>query len=196
MKVIRIRRRKRLKREEMAREEAENELMIAAEQEMISFCHAHHKHVMMARETERKQLAMKLKQFDLQRKADAIKKHRAATKLQAWARMVKVKQVGIKHLADIYMAKAELMEPTRRRLSVAGQQGYKYMKNIESRITGKDDWDITQGDGNSTDPKSPMPDSTPRKKSVIGYIGTPLACLLYTSPSPRDATLSRMPSSA
>ena len=25
---------------------------------------------------------------------------------------------------------------------------------------------------------------------------TPLSCLLYTSPSPRDATLSRMPSSA
>ena len=26
--------------------------------------------------------------------------------------------------------------------------------------------------------------------------GTPRRCLLYTSPSPRDATLSRMPSSA
>jgi len=30
-----------------------------------------------------------------------------------------------------------------------------------------------------------------------GYVKTPFtACLLYTSPSPRDATLSRMPSSA
>ena len=29
-----------------------------------------------------------------------------------------------------------------------------------------------------------------------GVIGEPLDCLLYTSPSPRDATLSRMPSSA
>ena len=28
------------------------------------------------------------------------------------------------------------------------------------------------------------------------HFGTLLACLLYTSPSPRDATLSRMPSSA
>ena len=28
------------------------------------------------------------------------------------------------------------------------------------------------------------------------YIGQKKACLLYTSPSPRDATLSRMPSSA
>ena len=27
-------------------------------------------------------------------------------------------------------------------------------------------------------------------------LGMPIACLLYTSPSPRDATLSRMPSSA
>ena len=30
----------------------------------------------------------------------------------------------------------------------------------------------------------------------VGIILDPLACLLYTSPSPRDATLSRMPSSA
>ena len=30
----------------------------------------------------------------------------------------------------------------------------------------------------------------------IGCYGDPHACLLYTSPSPRDATLSRMPSSA
>ena len=28
------------------------------------------------------------------------------------------------------------------------------------------------------------------------YLGGSLPCLLYTSPSPRDATLSRMPSSA
>ena len=28
------------------------------------------------------------------------------------------------------------------------------------------------------------------------WIGIPYTCLLYTSPSPRDATLSRMPSSA
>ena len=30
----------------------------------------------------------------------------------------------------------------------------------------------------------------------VGYIGKNSDCLLYTSPSPRDATLSRMPSSA
>ena len=38
-------------------------------------------------------------------------------------------------------------------------------------------------------------------ESAEGYDGFPeletfLSCLLYTSPSPRDATLSRMPSSA
>ena len=34
-------------------------------------------------------------------------------------------------------------------------------------------------------------------KTVSNYLDEPLeGCLLYTSPSPRDATLSRMPSSA
>ena len=33
-------------------------------------------------------------------------------------------------------------------------------------------------------------------ENVIGKFELPLGCLLYTSPSPRDATLSRMPSSA
>ena len=32
--------------------------------------------------------------------------------------------------------------------------------------------------------------------AMLGYILRPTTCLLYTSPSPRDATLSRMPSSA
>ena len=31
---------------------------------------------------------------------------------------------------------------------------------------------------------------------VVNALGKHRACLLYTSPSPRDATLSRMPSSA
>ena len=33
------------------------------------------------------------------------------------------------------------------------------------------------------------------KKAVIG-VAAPIACLLYTSPSPRDLSTSRMPSSA
>ena len=31
---------------------------------------------------------------------------------------------------------------------------------------------------------------------TLNYVTIPGVCLLYTSPSPRDATLSRMPSSA
>ena len=49
--------------------------------------------------------------------------------------------------------------------------------------------------------------STASQQSIIGYVAAGLGglaaplfvvlfCLLYTSPSPRDATLSRMPSSA
>ena len=34
------------------------------------------------------------------------------------------------------------------------------------------------------------------KSTFLGQMQTTVACLLYTSPSPRDATLSRMPSSA
>ena len=34
------------------------------------------------------------------------------------------------------------------------------------------------------------------QRNYIGYITSSKTCLLYTSPSPRDATLSRMPSSA
>ena len=34
------------------------------------------------------------------------------------------------------------------------------------------------------------------KVSQPNLISVPISCLLYTSPSPRDATLSRMPSSA
>ena len=33
-------------------------------------------------------------------------------------------------------------------------------------------------------------------EAVCDYLGVETICLLYTSPSPRDATLSRMPSSA
>ena len=36
----------------------------------------------------------------------------------------------------------------------------------------------------------------PFTKIGLSGLGQPIACLLYTSPSPRDATLSRMPSSA
>ena len=41
-----------------------------------------------------------------------------------------------------------------------------------------------------------LPDKFLPRLQVVEYIRAFLICLLYTSPSPRDATLSRMPSSA
>ena len=38
--------------------------------------------------------------------------------------------------------------------------------------------------------------TTDKRKQIITFIAKTYVCLLYTSPSPRDATLSRMPSSA
>ena len=35
-----------------------------------------------------------------------------------------------------------------------------------------------------------------KDKAILTNFGLQIPCLLYTSPSPRDATLSRMPSSA
>ena len=39
-------------------------------------------------------------------------------------------------------------------------------------------------------------DTTHSRRSVFSHLQNKESCLLYTSPSPRDATLSRMPSSA
>ena len=38
--------------------------------------------------------------------------------------------------------------------------------------------------------------ASPARTAAAARPGLPIPCLLYTSPSPRDATLSRMPSSA
>ena len=43
--------------------------------------------------------------------------------------------------------------------------------------------------------RRPQPGET-RSNMHVGGTAEPDTCLLYTSPSPRDATLSRMPSSA
>ena len=46
-------------------------------------------------------------------------------------------------------------------------------------------------------PKKKIPTINDMSESDINLIGSMfMCCLLYTSPSPRDATLSRMPSSA
>ena len=51
---------------------------------------------------------------------------------------------------------------------------------------------------NSPPPPAPMPETPPPPPVTTSQAPTILSdtCLLYTSPSPRDATLSRMPSSA
>ena len=45
-------------------------------------------------------------------------------------------------------------------------------------------------------PLSIVPDALPRQEQHAGLPNQPSGCLLYTSPSPRDRTRSRMPSSA
>ena len=42
----------------------------------------------------------------------------------------------------------------------------------------------------------PLSDALGRKPIIVGGLALFTACLLYTSPSPRDRTRSRMPSSA
>ena len=44
--------------------------------------------------------------------------------------------------------------------------------------------------------EAPMPECPSRAQQLKDPVGKIVDCLLYTSPSPRDATLSRMPSSA
>ena len=41
-----------------------------------------------------------------------------------------------------------------------------------------------------------VPGNVPEQKMLAEHIQKPLTCLLYTSPSPRDLSTSRMPSSA
>ena len=41
-----------------------------------------------------------------------------------------------------------------------------------------------------------MPGDPGRCEKIAAYLDDPVFCLLYTSPSPRDRTRSRMPSSA
>ena len=61
---------------------------------------------------------------------------------------------------------------------------------LQNNSTGANQFEWMLDDGTILDEENPI---------LLGEVGTQsitLACLLYTSPSPRDATLSRMPSSA
>ena len=76
-------------------------------------------------------------------------------------------------------------------------------------LTGRDGYEVT--DGSATLDGADLLDMKPEERAAAGVFlsfqypleipGVPTmtflkTCLLYTSPSPRDATLSRMPSSA
>ena len=63
--------------------------------------------------------------------------------------------------------------------------------NPEHQSAGSRSNDDTE---DTSEPESNVADPTSRDKTLGGSVANP--CLLYTSPSPRDATLSRMPSSA
>ena len=58
--------------------------------------------------------------------------------------------------------------------------------------------DLRLNDGNGLEVVSVLSNKRPDSKIVMltGYGNIPTACLLYTSPSPRDMRRSRMPSSA
>ena len=72
-------------------------------------------------------------------------------------------------------------------------KGLAFQKEVEQKL-------FSHGDGSQKAPAQRLTDFIQRKSSgslqASSYIPGLYSCLLYTSPSPRDATLSRMPSSA
>ena len=66
---------------------------------------------------------------------------------------------------------------------------------MASELLGRDLLAICQGESGGGDGLDDLND-TRNTQPALFVIESVLACLLYTSPSPRDATLSRMPSSA
>ena len=61
-------------------------------------------------------------------------------------------------------------------------------------MEGSDPVVITNQEGNRTTPS--VIAFTDSNERLVGQVAKRQACLLYTSPSPRDRTRSRMPSSA
>ena len=88
------------------------------------------------------------------------------------------------YLINLYKSGAlpELLEAIQRRNQIDTYGRFYYLANSEAATGNKDD---------QSDEDLPI-----RLKSVRSHTTRNMGCLLYTSPSPRDATLSRMPSSA
>ena len=82
------------------------------------------------------------------------------------------------------MSKNEIIEKLKEDKHYYGEFGKQYLSNSDI----------------STLLKDPLALGKPSKQTpaflIGGYFHTAILCLLYTSPSPRDRTRSRMPSSA
>ena len=61
---------------------------------------------------------------------------------------------------------------------------------------GKQKWRTKSGKKSSETGERYLPEKAIKSLSSAEYAATTKTCLLYTSPSPRDGLLSRMPSSA
>ena len=95
---------------------------------------------------------------------------------------------GVYPYHGLEIGQAEVVE-------ISGQSNFLY--SPDNNLSGNDQVFITVDDGGGAlycvaveINVTPIPDPP------VSRVSTPISCLLYTSPSPRDATLSRMPSSA
>ena len=66
----------------------------------------------------------------------------------------------------------------------------------EARVIGLRDLSLTVRKGDNLAVMGASGSGKSTAMNILGCLDRPTSCLLYTSPSPRDATLSRMPSSA
>ena len=75
------------------------------------------------------------------------------------------------------------------------RDGERFTKQLQG-VCFVDSWATSRGDPSTgiDDTLAPVDDPDPAGHG--NYVNNPYNCLLYTSPSPRDATLSRMPCSA
>ena len=65
-----------------------------------------------------------------------------------------------------------------------------------SQVSFEEEFTPAKDDSPTVTPQAFDPTAEPPAQIFAQPVQTPTICLLYTSPSPRDATLSRMPSSA
>ena len=73
---------------------------------------------------------------------------------------------------------------------------YPETKKLVSALSDKDIWRLNRGGHDPHKVFAAYDKATKNIGSPTVIIAKTINCLLYTSPSPRDATLSRMPSSA